>query len=143
MGDWRIQAYINWLCTPTKERDPRTQTDFAKSLGLDRQTLNDWQNDATFLAEWERYYLKTIGNPGRKSQIMDTLFKTATDGDDPKHVAAAKEYFAIEGSLRPQALQVSVRRDPSSLSDEEIAGLLAEHAENEQNRRLRAVGDGD
>ncbi len=67
----------------------------------------------------------TIGNPGRKQEIMDTLFKTATDQDDPKHVAAAKQYFEIEGSMKPQEHKVRIERDPKELSDEELEKAIA------------------
>jgi hypothetical protein len=135
MSDWRKQRYLQWLCTAPADRDPKTKGLLAEELGLDRRSLNRWEDDPEFMREWEKTYLKTIGNPGRKQQIMDTLFKTATDGDDPKHVAAAKEYFAIEGSLRPQKVQVNVSRDPNDLTDEAIEGLIAAHAQSMKENR--------
>lgn len=136
MSDWRKQRYLEWLCTPPKEREPRTKQLLAEELGyVNPRVLQLWDNDADFLKEWEKMYLKTIGNPGRKQQIMDTLFRTATDGDDPKHVAAAKEYFAIEGSLKPQKFSVQVSRNPDELTDEAIDALLAAHAQSEKEAR--------
>ena len=140
VADWRKQRYLEWLCTAPADREPKAKRDLAAELGLERRALWSWEQDPEFLREWEKTYLKTIGNPGRKQQIMDTLFRTATDGDDPKHVAAAKEYFAIEGSLKPQKVQVSVNRDPDELTDEAIEGLIAAHAQSMKDTRERAAG---
>jgi hypothetical protein len=138
ISDWRKQAYLEWLCTPPKEREPKTKSEFAKTIDMDRRTLSNWQNEPEFLKEWEKTYLQTIGSPERKSEIMDTLFKTATDPDDPKHVAAAKEYFSIEGSLKPQKMDVKVSRDPDELTDEALDAMIAAYAQSKKDERERS-----
>lgn len=135
LSDWRKQAFLDWLCTPPGEREPRTLIEFAGSVGHDRRTLQNWREDKEFLEAWEKRYLKTIGDPSRKQSIMDTLLRTATDPDDPKHVQAAKAYFEIEGSIKPAKMEVSVTRPASSLSDEELDALLAEAASTEKQAR--------
>lgn len=126
--DFRKQAYLEWLCTPPKEREPKHKIELAKQLNIDRQTLTAWQNDKEFLEEWERLYLKTIGNPERKQEIMDTLYRTAIDNDDPKHVSAAKQYFEIEGSVKPQRMQVELSGSAKELTDEQLDALIADKA---------------
>lgn len=132
------QIFLDWLTTPLKEREAKTVTDFCRQHDLSRNTVKEWKSDPEFIKEWEKRYLRTIGNPGRKSEIMDTLYRTATDPDDPKHVAAAKQYFEIEGSMRPQKLDVQVTGDPKSLTDEDLAALLAEHAAKQLEQRGEA-----
>lgn len=123
--DFRQQAFLDWLCTPVKEREPRHMKDLEEQLGVTRRTMTNWKVDREFLEEWERRYLKEIGNPERKSEIMDTLYKTAIDPDDPKHVQAAKQYFEIEGSLKPAQMEVSIRKEASELTDEQLAQVAA------------------
>jgi len=135
INDWRCQRYLEWLCSVPKEREPRTKVEFAETIGVTHKTLNNWTNNADFLREWERLYLKTIGDPGAKLEIMQTLRKTATDPDDPKHVSAAKTYFEIEGSMKPQRMEVSVNKDASKLTDEELESMLSAHAQSEVERR--------
>ena len=114
--------------------------DLAEQLGVTRRTLTAWKtDDKEFMEAWEKRYLSTIGNPERKQNIMDTLLRTATDQDDPKHVQAAKTYFEIEGSMKPARMEVEFRRDTSKLSDEELDALITQKAMNEKH--LRAVGD--
>lgn len=141
VSDWRKQEYLKWLCTAPGDREPSTKVAFCETIGVTRKTLTNWENDADFLREWERIYLKTIGNPGRKQEIMDTLFATASDRDDPKHVSAAKEYFAIEGSLRPQKLDVQVSKKADELTDEQLQALLASAAQSAVERRSETADD--
>lgn len=133
--DFRKQAYLKWLCTPLKEREPRTLNDFAAELGVTTRTLQLWKDDKEFLEAWEKLYLKTIGDPSRKQAIMDTLYKTATDPDDPKHVQAAKQYFEIEGSVKPTKMQVEVTRPAKELSDDELDAILADKIAQEKQQR--------
>lgn len=135
LSDFRKQAFLDWLTTPPREREHRTLDAFAEAIDVHANTLTAWKRDADFLAEWEKRYLSGIGSPERKQNIMDTLLRTATDQDDPKHVQAAKTYFEIEGSMRPQKMQVEVTRAVRDLSDAELAGLIAEKAEREQESR--------
>lgn len=139
------QTYIAWLLTNPREREPRKLEDLAEQLGVARRTLTQWRTeDKEFIEEWEKQYLRTIGNPGVKNEIMQTLLKTATDPDDPKHVQAAKAYFEIEGSLKPAKTEINVQTgDVKKLTMEELDELLAKKAEDEKNRRLRVVGDDD
>lgn len=137
--DSRKQAFLRWLCTPMKEREPRSITDFAETIGVHRTTLTAWRDDKEFLEAWEKLYLRTIGDPSKKSEIMQTLFRTATDQDDPKHVQAAKAYFEIEGSIKPARMEVTVQRPAAELTDDQLATLLAERAEAEKAQRIRAV----
>ena len=135
LTDFRKQAYLDWLCTPIKERDPKTKGALADQLAIDRQTLSAWVRDKEFLEEWERRYLATIGDPSRKSAIMDTLYKTAIDPDDPKHVQAAKQYFEIEGSVKPSKVELQVSGSPKELTDEQLAEIIQLKAVGELNQR--------
>lgn len=137
--DFRKQAALRWLCTPIKEREPKTFIALAEELGVDRRTIQSWRDDKEFLEAWEKLYLRTIGDPGKKSDIMATLYRTATDPDDPKHVQAAKAYFEIEGSMKPAKMEVTVQRPAAELTDDQLATLLAERAEAEKAQRIRAV----
>ncbi|WP_395160872.1 hypothetical protein [Ilumatobacter sp.] len=136
--DFRKQAVLTWLCTPLKERDPSTQTALAEQLGITRQTIGAWKENKEFMDAWEKRYLQTIGDPSRKSEIMDTLFATATDKDDPKHVAAARQYFDIEGSVKPAKVQVEVMGSATQLTDEQLELLIAQKAATEIQHRKKA-----
>jgi hypothetical protein len=143
--DFRKQRFLEWLCTPVSQRDPRTMDLLAEELQMSRRALTNWKtDDKEFMEEWERRYKKTIGNPERKQKILDTLYKTATDGDDPKHVQAAEKYMNLIGELKPQKMEVAITRPVTSLTDEELGALISERAQSEiEARSLKAVGDDD
>ena len=135
LSDFRKQTFLDWLCTPVKEREPKTIIDMAEQLQVSRRTLQNWREDKEFIEAWEKRYIKTIGDPSKKSEIMGTLYATATDPDDPKHVQAAKAYFEIEGSLRPAKMEVQVTRPAAELTDEELDAILADKISSEKQAR--------
>lgn len=136
------QRFAEWLCTPKRERDPSTQEQLAKRLRVGTTTLSRWKQDVEFLKLWEEHYLLTVGSPERKQALMDTLYKTGSDADDPRHVSAAKTYMDIAEGLRPQQIEVNVNHRPiKEWSDEMLDAVLARHAENE--RHLRLVSNGE
>lgn len=132
--------FIGWLMTVKEQREPRTQSALAAELDLDSSLLSAWKRDPDFLEAWNVRYLRTIGNPGSKMEIMNTLMATATDADDPKHVQAAKAFFEIEGSLRPQKNQVDIKvtAAPSELSDDDLERLMSDKATDELSKRREA-----
>jgi hypothetical protein len=132
--------FIEWLCTPQKEREPRTQGELAKRLHINQNRLSEWKKDPDFLRAWETHYLMTVGSPERKQTLMDTLFRTGSDADDPRHVQAAAKYLELADGLRPQQIELTVRRPAAELTDEQIDEIVAQHAERE--RKLRLVENG-
>ena len=120
------QRYLEWLLTPPSERQPGKLEDLASELGLSRRTLTKWRTeDKDFMEAWEARYLATVGSPERKQELLDRLYKTGKDEDDPKHVQAIKAYFDITEGMRPQRMQLEVTRSPIDLTDEELAEVFA------------------
>jgi len=135
------QDFIEWLLTPKSERKLSTQNELAEYFGVSPSVLSNWKKDTEFIQAWNAGYLTSIGSPETKMSIVQTLMRTAMDQDDPKHIAAAKAYFEIEGSLRPVKSQVDIKvsaKAPSDLSDEELQRLLAERADDELAKRRDA-----
>lgn len=131
--------FIEWLCTPKRERDPQSQQELAKQLHISGARLSQWKNDPEFVKAWEAHYLATVGSPERKQTLMDTLYKTGSDADDPRHVTAAAKYLELADGLRPTQIEVTVKRPAEDLSDDQLAFIANHYAEQEQQRRLRLV----
>lgn len=130
-----------WLLTPKEEREPATQGELAQVLGVAPSALSKMKKDPDFLQEWDVEYLTTIGSPERKMMILNTLLRTATDGDDPKHVQAAKTYLETIGALQPAHTEVNVHtgdvRPLQNLSDEELEALKQRKVDDELAARRR------
>lgn len=129
------QMLMEWLCLPKKDRDPPTQEELAKKLRIGVTTLSNWKKDPKFVESWEQHYMSTIGSPERKQSILDTLHRTATDNDDPRHVAAAKAYMEIVEGLKPQRLDITVHRPVKDLTDEELDAIAAQYVAREREAR--------
>jgi len=127
-NDWRVERYIEWLCTPPVQRDPSSTEEFAKSIELTATILRRWRSDDDFVKAWERQYRKTVGNPARIMAVMEALVETASDRTDPRMVPAAKVYLEAVGKLRPQAEQIQAK-DVRKMSDDELFKILADRAE--------------
>lgn len=137
--DEKKARFIEWLCTPKRDRDPATQEELARRLKVGASRLTKWKQEKSFIEAWELHYLRTVGSPERKQTLMDTLYRTGSDADDPRHVQAAAKYMELADGLRPQQIEVTVR-PARELTDEQIEAIVVKHAEEE--RKLRLVEGG-
>jgi hypothetical protein len=133
--DFKRQVFIEWLCTPKRDREPATQEAWAREHFINPDVLTRWKKDRLFLLEWETYYLATIGSPERKQNLLDTLYRTGTDADDPRHVQAAAKYMELVDGLKPQKLDITVNRPAKDLSDAELDAIAAQFAARERAAR--------
>ena len=134
------QRLLAWLLTPPSEREPANMRDLAQELGTSVPALAKRRDQADFLREWEREYLRTVGSPEIKMKIMRALEQIASDPDDPKIVQAARAFFEIQGTVKPQgSIEVNVNtKPPSELSNEDLERLVAAKAQDELARRREA-----
>ena len=53
MDDWRVKRFMEWLCTPPKAREPRTQLALSEELGMSGpQVLTNWKSHVTQTGVW-------------------------------------------------------------------------------------------
>jgi transcriptional regulator with XRE-family HTH domain len=129
------QIIIEWLCLPKRDRNPATQEELAKRLRISSTTITKWKSDPRFVEKWDQHYLTTIGSPERKQALLDTLYRTGTDADDPRHVQAAAKYMELVEGLKPQKLDITVHRPAKDLSDEELDQIAAQYVARERAAR--------
>jgi hypothetical protein len=134
-NDWRVQRYLEWLCTIADDRTPRTQAELIEELGWPKTKPTQLKNDPTFLAEWERRYRKTVGSPEKAQLVVTRLFETATDRSDPRQVPAARAWLEAVDAVKPRKVDVTVSKATRDLTEEELNTLLAEEASREIQRR--------
>lgn len=132
--DSRQLQYLEWLVTPSSERVPRTQAEFARQIGVDPTTLRRWEKKQVFKKEWDNRVSEIQGSPERTQKLLDSLYAKALGGDN----RAAQLYLQATNRLvvAPPAAQTT---SASELSDEELDRLLSSLAEREQAKRLKVV----
>lgn len=125
--DWRKRRYMDWLTTPPSERSPRSKSQLAQLLRVSVRTLENWAEQPEFRTSWERRANDMIGSPERAHQVLDALYRTAIDPHSRGHVQAAKLYLEATRAMRPQQVELTLKR-PGEMSDEELDALLAQGA---------------
>ena len=110
-----------------------------KKLDVTVAALNRLKADATFLAEWEVLYRKTVGSPEKAQRVVQRLYETAEDRTDPRQVPAAKAYLEAIDAIKPKKVEVTVNKAAKELSDEDLYRILAERAETRTPRAQRCV----
>jgi hypothetical protein len=123
--DPRKQRFIDWLVTPPTKREPRNQALLAEEMQLSERTLVKWKTEDDFRQAWQERSLKVVGNPDRAKEVLDSLFLVARDVRARNHVSAAKLYLEAIDAIKPKQINVSVSRDASKLSDDELDALIA------------------
>ena len=126
--DAREELLLNWLCTPKELREPSTKVALAEDLGVSESWVDKKRREPEFLARWEAQYRRTIGSPERMQAVMEALYETATDRTDPRQVQAAREYRAAVEGVRPNDVNITVKKDLKEMSAKELAELAAQWA---------------
>ena len=132
--DSRQTQYIEWLVTPSPDRVPRTQGEFAKHIGVDPTTLRRWEKKSAFKKEWDSRVNEIQGSPERTQKLLDALYGKALEGDN----RAAQLYLQATNRLAPPTVTVQ-GSSASELSDSDLDKLLASMVSREQSKRLRVV----
>ena len=135
--DPRKLRLMEWLTTPREERVPATQALLAQELGVHVRSLRDWHQRPDFRADWEQTAKDVVGTPERAQNVLDTLYKAATDKNNRSHVQAAKLYLEATNAIRPPQIEVKMTR-PSELSDDELDAMLAQGAVQLAQERAQA-----
>ena len=120
--DPRKLCFMEWLCTPSSERDPPTRLQLAAEIGVSNRTLGNWMSQRDFREAWAEEARNVIGSPKRQAKVLETLYHTATDPTNKQHVVAAKLYLQVTNALIPRVEPTTV--DPTKLTDEELQAFL-------------------
>ena len=115
----RMTVYLEWLLTPAEMREPRTKTELAEQLGISMETLRLYNRDPWLRHEWNRR-ARTHFRIERATEVITTLYETATDSSNARSVAAAKillEWMEQTDRADDESF------DASKLTDEELEEL--------------------
>lgn len=127
--DSRHEQYLEWLVTPANQRTPRTQTEFARQIGVDPTTLRRWEKKDWFKREWDRRVAEIQGSPERTQKLLDALYDKALQGDNK----AAQLYLQATNRLLPPQTIINTS-NASELTDQELDALIVSIAEHQSKR---------
>lgn len=126
---WRQAAYIAWASTPTEARQPKTQQELARQLGLTSdRAISTWRRRNPAILETIAF-LQTAPLWRHRADAYDNLIKGMQKaGGDYKFFNHLKLYMEMTGDYVPTSkymaeLKKKLTSDPSDLSEDEIQML--------------------
>lgn len=97
-NDAARMRFASWLVLPPSQRQPKTQDELARVLGLASSTLSAWRRlplIQAVTADWRKAYSAHF------NEVMDAMFRKARSGN----VQAAKLIAEILGELAPTKIE--------------------------------------
>jgi hypothetical protein len=133
---------LEWLLLGS-ERSPRTQKEWAEGRDIHADSLRRIKRDPRFVREWDRRCAELNIHPERTQSVIDSLFRSASDGD----VKAASLYLQYIDKYTPKRrVVVDDERAASGLSDLELAdeleALVAEFRDVDVDVDVQVVSHG-
>lgn len=109
--------FAEWMALPRKDRVPKTQYEFAKQFGLNKDTVTDWKKRSDF---WDIVSINRINyvREGLGSAFKSTLDKIIKTGNARDLLA----FMQVIGDFKTK-LEVESRTSKNNLSDEEVETL--------------------
>lgn len=116
----RMQAFIEWLLTPSDSRSPNSRAKLAEAMGVVPQTLRNYQKDPWFQRELMRQGRESA-RVEKLPEILENLYQQAIDPLNPRSVQAAKVFIDHVEKVVPSEADSA---DIESMSEEELGKLV-------------------
>jgi len=100
----KIQQFGIWLGMPEGSREPKTQEELAKQLGLHKDTLTDWKK-LPEVQEIARNALQLMAL-GSNLEIWQKTIEKAMEGN----IMAMRLYYNLTNQLKPKEVKGGVRK---------------------------------
>lgn len=130
------ESYVQWMATPEDERTPPTKQEFAKYLGIARDTLYRWENTEWFQQAVRREAKKWLAS--RRRDVYQALIDQAIE---EQNIAAIRHYSQLMGD---QVQKIDVKKTEESVDTEDVRKMdteelvkraLEEHSGSEALKR--------
>lgn len=130
-NDSARMAFAAWLVLPPSQREPKTQDELAKQLGVAASTLSQWRRLPVIQAitkDWRESYKAHF------SEVVDAMLRQARRGNVP----AARLLAEILGELSPTKAEITQLGDsPFGQLMQEVRDLRAKPLEVLEGGRER------
>ncbi len=95
-GNWKTASYsrerelvVEWMATPTPDRDPKTQVALSKTIGVSTATISNWIREPAMVRRSYQAMAKGIVNVDL-SRVLAVQVQVATDPDNRSSTTAAR-----------------------------------------------------
>ncbi len=125
----RMEVYLEWLLTPKDVRAPRLKKEIADLLDVSTNTLLKYDHDPWLRREYIKRS-RVAFTVSRASDVIETLYRRATDDTDPQGVAAARTLMTYMQAQDEREEGDSV--DLSTLTAKDLLNLAKELEKQER-----------
>lgn len=116
----RMAEYLEWLLTPTAERDPQTKTELAERLQVTPATLRNYDRDPWLQRELVARG-RALNRVERAGDVLEALYKRALGDGAPANQAAKIWLDWVD-----KRTEGGPSYDLSEMTDQELKALLEE-----------------
>lgn len=115
-----VAEFVEWLVSPTWERTPKTQVEWARNHDVNAETVSRWKRDPRVKRQLEKRCDELNLSVDRIQEVINSVFKAATQGD----MKAATLYLQHADRLAPKRIVIE-DRTLAAMSDDELREKLA------------------
>lgn len=121
MAKWTEEqkTFMEWLSLPKEMREPSTQTELARVLGVADAVLSRWKNLPGFWDNVEQVHIKKLRD--RMGELYEALIQHAIDGKHPKYMEMAFQLAKEQFGEKKVNVTVTNERT-NTMTTEELAG---------------------
>lgn len=117
-----LQEFLTWMLEPL--RDPQTIVEWANDHGVNVRTTRRWRDDPRFQKIWNEKAQADFRSVERYTDIMNSLYRTATTRSDAAGVKAAATLLQVMDRFTPKQ-QIEMKGDDlAGFSDSDLAKFL-------------------
>lgn len=121
MTNWTEEqkAFQEWLALPEDMRQPKTQLELAKEIGVTAETLSRWKNLPDFYKGVEKVHIKRLQD--RLGELYTALIEHAIAGKHPKYMEMAFQLAKEQFGEKKVNVTIS-KEEAQAMSTEQLAG---------------------
>jgi len=113
--------FVSWMSLPEELREPKSQSDLAKELNVDKATLSDWKNVEGF---WDRVDEKIdLWAKGKNADVIQALFRKIKK--DPKAPDIQLWLTAFRGFRDTKEVEINDRRETTQKLDNVLDFIMS------------------
>lgn len=121
MAKWTDEqkTFMEWLSLPKEMREPKTQGELGKQLGVADAILSRWKHLPGFWDGVEQVHIKKLRD--RMGELYEALIQHAIDGKHPKYMEMA--FQLAKEQFGEKKVSVTVTNEKAhTMTTEELAG---------------------
>lgn len=117
------ENFKRWLATPSHEREPPTQKEFAKVHNVNAAQLSQWKNEKEFMDDVEQIRRKFLDE--HLSEVYNVAKEKALEGD-PRMIEFIVKQAGRERAEKKEVTYDEKKQEMRETSNDKLADLMTD-----------------